>query len=478
MSAARISFPTFVEAGNAFGTRLRRFLRLIWIELRFSYAWLFMPLAVIGAVWFFNAWLWEPGRRWDVVTSNAAQSFLLVGPAGAMWSAFVAAREGRSRLGDLTASMPVGSLPRHFIVIGTPVIGSVMAYGIGALAMMGWYGRAITWGSPDWGMVGYGAVVVLACAMVGAATGRMLHGRFAPVIISGSLFLYFVMSWSISNPGDSLRGWAMLSYPRDGIGFTWPLTTYPAEISADEPPLAAGFVISGAVIALSLAVLVGSHGRWKPAVPFALLAIAGFAMAVPMTTIADEDRAIALEAFEVGPIPVENPPLVCAGEIVTTCLHQIDQRDLEQASETVDTLLGPVQGLTGVPHTFETRMDLPSEPGIMRSGLAGFEIDEYQLTDTLIPRLFDDDGIYLSEAEQVIAGWLVLPVHPLDDTWFLMPRDSQNADEDSEEVRAWRAEITAEAERFASLSPEVQRAWLEKNWDALRAGELTLEDLP
>src|SRR5690606_30355432 len=142
-------------------------------------------------------------------SSNAAQSFLLVGPAGAMWSAFVAAREGRSRLGDLTASMPVGSLPRHLIVIGTPVVGAVLAYGIGAVAMMVWYGRAITWGSPDWGMVGYGAVVVLACAMVGAAFGRMMHGRFAPVIISGSIFLYFVMSWSISNQGDSLRGWAL-----------------------------------------------------------------------------------------------------------------------------------------------------------------------------------------------------------------------------------------------------------------------------
>lgn len=478
MSAARISIPTFVEAGNAFSTRLQRFLRLIWIELRFSYAWLFMPLAVIGAVWFFNAWLWEPGRRWDVVSSNAGQSFLLIGPAGAMWSAFVAAREGRSRLGDLTASMPVGSLPRHLVVIGTPVVGSVMAYGIGALAMMGWYGRSITWGRPDWGIVGYGAVVVLACAMVGAAFGRVLHGRFAPVIISGTIFLYFVMSWSISNPGDSLRGWALLSYPRDGIEFSWPLTTYPAEISADEPSLAAGFVICGAIIAFSLAVLVVSHGRWKTAVPFAVLAIVAVAVAMPMTTITDGDRAIAMAAFESGPIPVENPPLVCAGEVVTTCLHKIDQRDLEQVSEAVDILLGPVEGLAGVPHTIEMRMDLKSEPGIMRFAMARYEIDAYELSHTLVPFIFDEDGGFLNEAEQVIAAWLVLPVHQLEDVWFFTPPDSPYADEDSEEVRAWQAEIVAGAERFAALSPEEQRAWLEANWDALRADELSLEDLP
>jgi len=478
MSAARISIPAFVETGSAFGTRLRRFLRLIWIELRFSHAWLFMPLAVAGSIWFFNAWLWQPDRRWDVVSSNVAQSFLLIGPAGAIWAAFVAAREVRSRLGDLAASVPVGSLPRHVVVIGTPVIGSVGAYLLGALAMMVWYGREITWGSPNWTLVWFGAVVVLTCAMVGAAVGRTVHGRFAPVIIGGSLFLYFVMSLSISSPGDSLRGWALLSYPRERIGIWSPLTSYPDAISADEPPLAAGFLICGAVVALALAALVANHGRWKPAIPCVLLAIAGFAMAVSLTTITAEERAVALAAFEAGPVPVENPPMVCAGEIVTTCLHQIDRRDLDQASATVDALYGPLQGLAGVPHTVEMRMDLESEPGVLRAGIAGHEIDEDQLSHALIPRLFTDDGLPLTEAEQVIAAWLVLLVHPVDDAWFIWPPDSPDVAEDSEKVRAWRAEIAARAERFAALSPDEQRAWLEANWDPLRAGELSLEDLP
>ena len=38
--------------------------------------------------------------------------------------------------------------------------------------------------------------------------------------------------------------------------------------------------------------------------------------------------------------------------------------------------------------------------------------------------------------------------------------------------------LHAAVDRFAAISPEEQRAWLEANWDALRAGELTLEDLP
>ena len=34
------------------------------------------------------------------------------------------------------------------------------------------------------------------------------------------------------------------------------------------------------------------------------------------------------------------------------------------------------------------------------------------------------------------------------------------------------------ADRFGALSPEEQRAWLEANFAALRAGDLSLEDLP
>ncbi len=43
---------------------------------------------------------------------------------------------------------------------------------------------------------------------------------------------------------------------------------------------------------------------------------------------------------------------------------------------------------------------------------------------------------------------------------------------------ALNAEMNAAAERFAALSSDEQRAWLEANLDALRAGDLTLEDLP
>ena len=40
------------------------------------------------------------------------------------------------------------------------------------------------------------------------------------------------------------------------------------------------------------------------------------------------------------------------------------------------------------------------------------------------------------------------------------------------------AEVRLAADRFGTLTPEAQHAWLEANFAALRDGEMTLEDLP
>lgn len=476
MATSRIALP-LPDRGPARG---RRYARLVWLEFRFSYAWLFMPLAVAAAIWFFNAWGWQSGRRWDVVSSTIAQSFLLIGPAGAMWAAFVAAREGSSRLADLTASLPVRPLPRHLLVTGTPVLGSVLVYVLGALAILWRYGRDITWGEPNLALIGFGAVVVLACALVGAATGRVVRGRFAPVIVSGSIFLYFVMSLSISNPGSTLRGWALLAYPRDRLKLISPLVTYPQELTADEAPLAAGYLICGVVIAAALAMLIGSHGQWKAALPFAAVAAVVFAIAVPMTTVPVADRETAQAVAMAGPTPIVNPPLVCAGEAVTTCLHQIDARDLDQASAAADAMLGPLQGLPGVPSRIEMRADLPSEPEVMRLGIAGTPIDASGFASSVLHSIFGVGGNgTLSPAEQAIAVWVMRPVAAIDDAWFVMPPSIMDGGYASgSEMHAWQTEIEAVADRFAALTPAEQRAWLETNWEALRAGELTLEDLP
>ena len=469
-----ISLPERVPAQG------RRYGRLIWLEVRFSYALLLMPLAVAVAIWFFNNWMWQADRRWDVVSSNIAQTVLLIGPAGAMWAAFVAQREGHSRLGDLTASLPVVALPRHLLVIGTPVAGSVVTYGAGALAMLWWHGREITWGAPSWSLIAFGALVVLACAMVGAAFGQAVRGRFAPVVVSGSIFLYFVMSWTIANPRTSLRGWALLAYPRDRLAMDSPLYEPPPAISADQPPLSAGVVICLAAIATALAVMLAIHARPRVAATLGAIALVGFLVAAQLAIITPADLVRADRAMLAGVDPVENPPLVCREAVVTICLHEIDARDLDQASAAANAMLGPLQGLPGVPSRIEMRADLPSEPDVLRFDMAGYEINATHLVHLAIPALFDPsrDGKPMSAAEQTIAAWLIRDLDLQDPAAFLYPPVQAGEPASDAAIETWRADIDAAADRFAALSLEEQRAWLEANWDALRAGTLNLEDLP
>jgi hypothetical protein len=89
-----------------------------------------------------------------------------------------------------------------------------------------------------------------------------------------------------------------------------------------------------------------------------------------------------------------------------------------------------------------------------------------------------------TDAQVALALWLVrqagdlptgarLSMDDLTVEKWLMSQTGIPSDAQGSEQR-----IAAAAERFAALTPAKQRAWLEENYSALRAGELTLEDLP
>jgi hypothetical protein len=264
---------------------------------------------------------------------------------------------------------------------------------------------------------------------------------------------------------------------------------------------------------LALAVVVLRHRRRSP-VAWGTLAAAALAVVVgwtqlvpaPVFVLASPSRAIAYEP-------------VCAQRSLPICLHPAYETVLAETADLVDAVVRPLVGLPGFPtHAEQVRPDregvaigafefgavvaapdvlaiLPADPE---------EEDVVEAAYVAIAAVTEQADWFLGDltpAQSALAHWLI------DQTgwdWgdrrlaegILMPSISDaRTDEEAaapqplkdavtsgtlapEDADGLLAEIRLAADRFGALSPEAQRAWLEANFAALRAGTLTLEEMP
>lgn len=178
------------------------------------------------------------------------------------------------------------------------------------------------------------------------------------------------------------------------------------------------------------------------------------------------------------------------------CLHPAYEAVLPRTATIVDTIIAPVTGFSS---------------GITRAEQTAFESE------------LDSDGVFtfhhfdLSMGETRFAGWIaydvVFNLNQSATQCFGLPNIAQYAVavalvargdwtfdrpspmgpgwtceatnfsptggiETSPDAAVIQADVEVAAKRFATLSIEEQRAWFVENFAALRAGELTLDDLP
>jgi hypothetical protein len=172
--------------------------------------------------------------------------------------------------------------------------------------------------------------------------------------------------------------------------------------------------------------------------------------------------------------PVQPTP-VCAGQPVTVCTNPAWKPVLDKAIAQANGLAQPLLGLPGVPLRVER-----NEAGLSsgRDGDASIDLSRYA------DRLVADDasmpkGAVQNEAQLAIRGWL-LQRQEID---YRPNCEDVAANPDTRvDTREFPGSPTAAScaasERFAHLSPESQRSWLEAHYAALRAGKLTPADLP
>lgn len=443
--------------------------RLLLIEARRSpglwallalpiWLWLNRDLARAAPFWF----------ETSLIARNAAG---VIGPILGGMSAWIAGRESRRGLGDLLATTPHPHLARRLTTWGGAVAWGVLGYlVIGVLALGAGWSRA-TWGGPFLGPILVGLVALPVYAALGFAIGRRSPGRFAAPLVAIALLVLPI------TVGEARNRWAFLS-PLVSLGKSiW------VGLQPDLTGLQLAFLLClGAAALLSLAL--PARKRWRTALGCAALVALVAAPALAIGAVAPrrggqelstDPRYRALRFIPYTPVCAMAAPL-------PVCVHPAYHSSLDETTASLNRLVAPILGLPGAP----TR----AEQGY--AAVQGRDVPAVATTlwfDLNAPRnvaltastysLVRDPAISLAgiatacpgndpnsclQAQAVIGRWLLRQAGV---------NDARTMSSPQEEGR-----VALAVDRFAALDPAAQRAWLEAHFADLRAGRLTLEDLP
>lgn len=520
MSAVTVPAPRRAPRDPGFPSLLRLSTgRLLRLELRRNTMLWMVPLALL-AFWLDTyrasmalAPLW--GSRTLIVRQGAALDDFAPFVVGA--AAWVAGRDHRRGIVEQVDVTPLPRWAGRFITWAATASWALGAYlgCVGFLyAVIAWRGAA---GSPLWWPVAVGAVALAAFSAVGFAAGTLLPSRFtAPLaaIVTG-LFLRqtlrsggrYVLLSPMTSPAYSLAP------PRSDAGVFYP---YLPDLSLTQLLFFGGLLVA-ALGALGVQAVCGRAGLRRLAAGVAAvgLALCGTATAL-VGTARVEAHGVVVPALHnaADDRPLSYTP-VCGGATVKVCVHPVYRAYLPTLATALDPLLREVAGLPGAP----VRLDQVALSG-QYSPLADATVDgtppvvhlaldigydgamwigpnppdgtqparccTSEQMWTSVPRVTAEvlppvAGVvvdrlvgHASDAQQAVSQGLLTAAGiardrltvsaQIDGTPIVLPRPGTPAD--------------AAGARFAALSPADRHAWLSAHLTDLRAGRLTLEQLP
>lgn len=476
-------------------SRAMQALRLIWLECKRAHALWIVPLVAAAGVWFALNYIQVNLLFWNQVSANIALTFVLVGSIYSSWGAWLAGRERQHRLTEMTRPVSMSAASRDAMVLGVTIAVALVTYGLVAAIVIGYVSTRATWGGPSLSIIAFGALLTMVFAAMGTTLGRLWPSRIMPLFALIVPILHTALTYSYLKSWDGNRWLSPFAYIMDWRQRPTRIL-YEVPVGNNDGSLLGGALVALGAVLTAFGLLAALRSRrWTGATVTGVMAvglvISGRAMAVT------GDDASTWMGSEMQ--PVANPPLACAGEVVETCLHKVYESEVERAAGMVDQLFAPVAGLPGVPQRIEHRADVASTDTVLRFQAEWtFEVLPAQSAsyDLLWPVLSqstsppEDRLEPLDMPQHVIARWLTLEAGyeyyyasaaaEVPNPWVTDTTAVSEEDRTAyfESMDAYNLEVIAVADHFAALSPDEQRAWLDANWDALRAGDLTLEDLP
>jgi hypothetical protein len=491
--------------------------RLVRLELRHN-AMLWM-LPVVFALFWLTTYrktmamppLWN--MRAVSLQSGAVLDFITPVVGAAAWMGSRDARRHTSELMQITARprwarlLPTWAATTCWALVGYLVCLAVL-YGMTA--------RQASWGGPLWWPAAVVAASLPAFSALGFVAGALLPSRFTAPL--AAIAAFFVLALSTQLIVGSQSYWQIspvVAAPWD-IGSNASMATFYPYV----PDLAMAQVMFpvGLTVALlaALALPRGSGGRRlraaAAAVTAAGLAVAGTAVALAGTGQLDSQGMIAIPALHdaASDRPIRFTP-VCSHTAIPVCLNPAYASYLPVTMTALAPLLSEVAGLAGAPARISQaaavyRQGTGNSVSIGLAGpaisgrppvfrlllpvqLAGPPVTTSQLAAQIRsmagPQIVSGivgAGRNPSPAQQAVMAVLMRAAGPVSPSSQPpgTPSDGRerNAQSPPGSQLAPGSPAYAAAQRFAALAPSGRRAWLVQHLTALRAGRITLAQLP
>jgi hypothetical protein len=510
-SAPAVSRPRPVPRHPALVTA-----RLLRLELRHN-AMLWM-LPVVFALFWLTTYrktmamppLWN--MRAASLQSGAILDFITPVVGAAAW---MGSREARRHTAEL---MSITARPRWARLLATwaaTTCWALVGYLVCLAVLYGMTAHQASWGGPLWWPAAVVAASLPALSALGFVAGALLPSRFTAPL--AAIAAFFVLALSTELIVGSQSYWQIS-----------PIVARPWDIGPDAgvatfyhyvPDLAMAQVMfpAGLTVALlaALALPRGSGGRRlraaAAAVAAAGLVAAGTAVALAGTGTLDTQGMIAIPALHdaASDRPVHFTP-VCSHTAIPVCLNPAYSSYLPVTVTALGPLLSEIAGLPGAPARISQaaaayrqgignsvsvglagpaisgrppmfRLLLPGQlpgPAVTTSQLAA------QIRSTAGPEIVSSivgAGRSPSPAQQAVVAALVRAPgllrpgsHP--GRTPTVSRERGVISPPASEVAPGSPAYAAR--RFAALAPSARRAWLIRHLAALRAGRITLAQLP
>ena len=438
-------------------------------------------------------------------------------------AAWMGSREARRRVTDQVTITARSRWARLLVAWAATAIWAMLAY-LGCLAVLyGVTAHQATWGGPLWWPAAVAAASVLVFCALGFVVGAFLPSRFTAPLVAIAVFFVLALSTEPIHGGHSVfqvspivtGPWDLGAQP--GVATFYP---FQPDLSVAQVMFLAG--LSVALLGV-LALPAGSAGRAMRAVAagcaIAGLLAAGTAVGLTGTGTMDAAGMIDIPALHDAATgrPLEFTP-VCSRTVIPVCLNPAYATYLPATASALAPLLSELAGLPGAPARIDQEpvaykqgadnsvafllhepavSGTPPAFGLVLPVQLGYPAmtaaqQANQVVTTYGPDLVADvigDGHGATQAQNAVATGLMIAagLRRLD-TYYVpsaqpasarpLPATPGGPDPGRSPGVAPGTPAYDAAERFAALPPAARHAWLVRNLAALRAGRLTLAQLP